>query len=40
VELADAYQDKGVEGIVYFMVTRNDAEAGCFDRATAVYQQT
>ena len=40
VELADAYQDKGVEGIVYFMVTRKDAEAGCFDRATAVYQQT
>ena len=40
VELADAYQDKGVEGMVYFMVKRRDAEAGCFDRVTAIYQQT
>ena len=28
VELADAYQDKGVEGIVYFMVTRKDERRG------------
>jgi hypothetical protein len=40
VELADAYQDKGVEGMVYFMVPRKDAQAGRFDRVTAVYQQT
>jgi hypothetical protein len=40
VELADAYQDKGVEGMVYFMVPKEDAQAGRFDRATAVYQQT
>jgi hypothetical protein len=40
VELADAYQDKAIEGMVYFLVTRRDARAGRFDRATAVYQQT
>ena len=40
VELADAYQDKGIEGMVYFMVPRKDAQAGRFDRVTAVYQQT
>jgi hypothetical protein len=40
VDLADAYQDKGIEGMVYFMVTRKDAHAGRFDRATAVHQQT
>jgi len=40
VELADAYQDKGVEGMVYFMAPKEDAQAGRFDRAAAVYQQT
>jgi hypothetical protein len=31
---------QGIEGIVYFMVPRKDAQVGRFDRATAVYQQT
>jgi hypothetical protein len=40
VGLAEAYQDTGVEGMVYFMIPRADAEAGRFDRVSAVYQQT
>jgi hypothetical protein len=40
VGLADTYQDKGVEGMLYFMVPRADAAAGRLDRVTAIYQQT
>jgi hypothetical protein len=40
VGLAYAYQDTGVEGMVYFMIPQADAAAGRFDRVTAIYQQT
>jgi hypothetical protein len=40
VGLAEAYQDTGVEGIVYFMMPRADAAAGRFDHVTAIYQQS